>query len=170
MAQLDQDLFRRMQEAAQRFRSGESDFEEIMTPNGPAHLVRDPTNALGFRIDFMPGASRHSVSLQEYPASPRRPHGYPAPLPFLAGYRATIDTLDQAVTWHGVGDHVSAVAEITRQCLEDEWVRTTQSADDDASVEPLGFEKDDVHRLLTVVLDDGPTRVTLRETRPRSGA
>ncbi len=150
-----------MQEAALRFRSGASDFEEIMTPNGPAHLVRDPTNALGFRIDFVPGAARHSVSVQEYPASPGRPHGYPAPLPFLAGYRATINTLDQAVTWHETLDVDAAAASVTRQCLEDGWVSVGTSTG------PWRFTKDDVVRTLTATLDDGPPRITLREERRR---
>jgi hypothetical protein len=96
---MDPELFKRMQEAALRFRSGESDVEEIMTPNGLARLVRDPTNQLGFRIDFVGEGAKHSVAIQNYPPSRTRPHGYPAPLPFLPNCRATVDTLDQSVSW-----------------------------------------------------------------------
>lgn len=142
-----------MQEAAERFRSGESDLEEIMTPNGPARLVRDPTNALGFRIDFVGGASRHTVAVQEYPPSPGRPHGYPAPLPFLAHVRATVNTLDQAVTWHDAPDPTAAATEVARQCLDEGWVALEATAT---------FAKDGAVRTLRVD-DDG--RVLLTEKR-----
>jgi hypothetical protein len=158
MAQIDQDLFRRMQEAALRFRSGESDREEIMTPNGPAVLVRDPTNSLGFRIDFVGGGSRHSVSIQEYPAAAGRPHGWPAPMPFLAHCRATINTLDQAVTWHDVPDLDAAAALVREQCLADDW--TSSESDGDR----FSFAKDDVRRTLTVNREDAS--LTLHEKRP----
>jgi hypothetical protein len=164
MAELDPDLFRRMQEAALRFRSGESDFEEIMTPNGPAHLVRDPTNPLGFRIDFVGGASRRSVSVQEYPASLLRPHGYPAPLPFLAGCAATVNTLDQAVTWLDPADPENAVAEISRQCTEDGWAAADARSSDGAHVGT--FTKDGVVRTLRLDRDRGAVRVSLTERRP----
>jgi hypothetical protein len=165
MAHLDQDLFRRMQEAALRFRSGESDFEEILTPNGPAHLIRDPANPLGFRIDFVAGGSRHSVSIQEYPPSPGRPHGYPAPLPFLPDRRTTVNTLDQAVTWHDVDDAEPAVAAVAAQCLEDGWARALPAAERAEADEPLRFVKDDVERTLRVTRDGDATRLTLSERR-----
>ncbi|MBM4184131.1 MAG: hypothetical protein FJ207_07860 [Gemmatimonadetes bacterium] len=165
MAQIDQDLFRRMQEAALRFRSGESDFEEIMTPNGPAHLVRDPTNALGFRIDFVAGASRHSVSVQEYPPSPGRPHGYPAPLPFLPNCRTTVNTLDQAVSWHDVGDVYTAVASVDQQCEEDGWSSVDATATPVVDGRLRTFRKDDKERELRLEADDGPPRLVLVERR-----
>ena len=164
MAHLDQDLFRRMQEAALRFRSGESDFEEIMTPNGPAHLVRDPTNPLGFRIDFVAGTSKHSVSIQEYPPSPGRPHGYPAPLPFLANCRTTVNTLDQAVTWHDVEDVEGAIASVTAQCLDDAWTRAGPASPAAQPDEAARFLKDDAERTLSIMRS--PTRLTLVERRP----
>src|SRR5688572_26569931 len=104
---MDQALFQRMQEAALRFRSGESDIEEIETPNGLARRgthakrgSRDPTNPLGFRIDFVGDAARRSVPIQEYPPSPVRLPGYPAPLPFLPNCAASVSSLDQSVTWN----------------------------------------------------------------------
>jgi hypothetical protein len=172
MAHLDQDLFRRMQEAALRFRSGESDFEEIMTPNGPAHLVRDPTNPLGFRIDFVGGGARHSVSVQEYPASAGRPHGYPAPLPFLPNRRATVNTLDQAVTWHDVDDVELAAAHIASQCIADGWEAAPQTGERAEGDEPTRFVKDDVERTLRTTRGEDSACLTLSERRlPReSGA
>ena len=166
MAHMDQDLFRRMQEAALRFRSGESDMEEIMTPNGPARLVRDPTNPLGFRIDFVGGGSRHSVSVQEYPAAPGRPHGYPAPLPFLENCVATVNTLDQAVTWHDPTDPVQAFERVSDQCIADAWMRagTETSTAADGGVGRV-FVKDDVERTLRLLRDDGQVRLELRERR-----
>jgi hypothetical protein len=162
MAQLDQDLFRRMQEAALRFRSGESDREEIMTPNGPAVLLRDPTNALGFRIDFVGGGSRHSVSVQNYPAVAGRPHGWPAPLPFLAHCRATVNTLDQAVVWHDVPDLDAGAASVRDQCVADGWTGEPDAFDGDPG--SAVFTKDGVRRILTVSRDEGS--LTLQE-RPK---
>jgi hypothetical protein len=160
VAEFEPDLFRRMQEAALRFRSGESDREEIMTPNGPAVLIRDPTNALGFRIDFVGGGASHSVSEQTYPAA-RRPHGWPAPLPFLANCRATINTLDQAVTWHDVAEIDACVASVRDQCVADGWLREPEADDGPAS---YAFTKEGVRRVLTVSRDDGT--LTLHERRP----
>lgn len=164
MAHLDQDLFRRMQEAALRFRSGESDFEEIMTPNGPAHLVRDPTNPLGFRIDFVGQGARHSVSVQEYPPSPGRLHGYPAPLPFLPNCRTTVNTLDQAATWHDVADVEAAVARIVAECTADGWtVVDSEAASTARSVRT--FDKEGVRRTLRVDDEDGSARLVMVERR-----
>lgn len=162
MAHMDQDLFRRMQEAALRFRSGESDMEEIMTPNGPARLIRDASNPLGFRIDFVGGGSRHSVSVQEYPAALGRPHGYPAPLPFLANCAATVNTLDQAVTWHAPAEPAQAFESVSDQCVADGWARVADGAASRV------FAKDDVQRILRLIEDDGPARVVLEERRPRA--
>lgn len=156
---MDQDLFRRMQEAALRFRSGESDMEEIMTPNGPARLVRDATNPLGFRIDFVGGGARHSVSVQEYPAAPGRPHGYPAPLPFLENCAATVNTLDQAVTWYRPADPTQAFESVSHQCVADGWTRL---ADEGTS---RVFRKEDVERIVRLADDQGQTRVVLEERR-----
>jgi hypothetical protein len=159
---MDQDLFQRMQEAALRFRSGESDVEEIMTPNGPARLVRDATNPLGFRIDFVGGGARHSVSVQEYPAAPGRPHGYPAPLPFLENCAATVNTLDRAVTWHEPVDPLLAFDSVSHQCVADGWVRL---ADEGTS---RVFRKEDVERILRREDDSGQPRVVLAERRPQA--
>lgn len=166
MADMDQDLFRRMQEAALRFRSGESDMEEIMTPNGPARLVRDATNPLGFRIDFVGGGARHSVSVQEYPASPGRPHGYPAPLPFLENCAATVNTLDQAVTWNDPADPERAFEHVSDQCIGDDWVRseTEPSPVNDDGMARV-FVKEDVERTLRLLREDGQVRLELRERR-----
>lgn len=166
MAHMDQDLFRRMQEAALRFRSGESDMEEIMTPNGPARLIRDASNPLGFRIDFVGGGARHSVSVQEYPAAPGRPHGYPAPLPFLANCAATVNTLDQAVTWSDPPEPERAFERVSDQCIADEWLRAAtepSTAADDGLVRV--FVKDDVERTLRLLREDRQVRLELRERR-----
>ena len=105
---MDPELFQRMQAAAARFRSGETDVEEIMTPNGIARLVRDPTNSLGFRIDFVGEGAKEAVPMQQYPAAPRRPHGYPAPLPLLPDRACTVDTTTQSVRWLDLADPESA--------------------------------------------------------------
>ncbi|SVD86732.1 uncharacterized protein METZ01_LOCUS439586, partial [marine metagenome] len=61
---MDPELFQRMQEAARRFREGESDFEEILTPAGPARLIRDDSDPRGFKIDFVGDGAQRSVSVQ----------------------------------------------------------------------------------------------------------
>jgi hypothetical protein len=141
---MDPELFERMQEAALRFRSGESDVEEIMTPNGIARLVRDPTNDLGFRIDFVGEGAKHSVAIQHYPPSPTRPPGYPAPLPFLANSRSTVDTLDQTVSWPDA-DPKPAFRAVARACLEDGWAEVS------AGTGEAVFEKDGAERTLRLV-------------------
>ena len=157
---MDPDLFRRMQEAALRFRSGESDVEEIMTPNGIARLVRDPTNELGFRIDFVGEASKHSVAIQSYPPSPTRPHGYPAPLPFLANTRATVDTLDQSVSWPEPVDPVAAFRAVAEACLDDGWTERASPGPEERV-----FEKDGAERRLLISDDPREPSVRLHERR-----
>ena len=157
---MDPELFERMQEAARRFRSGQSDVEEIMTPNGLARLVRDPTNELGFRIDFVGEGARHSVAIQSYPPSPSRPHGYPAPLPFLAHCRATVDTLDQSVSWPEPADPEQAFRLVIQACLDDGWAERPA-----AGPHERVFEKDGAERRLRFSEDPAEPSVVLRERR-----
>ncbi|MSR19766.1 MAG: hypothetical protein EXR91_02130 [Gemmatimonadetes bacterium] len=163
---MDPDLFRRMQEAALRFKSGESDVEEIMTPNGLARLVRDPSSPPGFRIDFVGGGARHSVSVQEYPASPTRSPGYPAPLPFLANCVAIVDTAKQSVTWYDPAEPDRAVERVTRECTADGWTRVESGlAAGDTDGSAWVFHKGGVERTLRLVRDAGDSRILLREKR-----
>jgi hypothetical protein len=156
---MDPELFKRMQEAALRFRSGQSDYEEIMTPNGIARLVRDPTNDLGFRIDFVGEGARHSVAVQNYPASPTRPPGYPAPLPFLADCASTVDTLDQTVAWPDPQDPDGAFDRVVQACLDDGWTEVS------ASAQEAVFEKDGAERKLRRSDDPREPTLLLRERR-----
>ena len=156
---MDPELFKRMQEAALRFRSGQSDSEDIMTPSGIARLVRDPTNELGFRIDFVGEGARHSVAIQNYPASPTRPPGYPAPLPFLADCAATVDTLDQTVAWPDPRDPEQAFERIVQACLDDGWTAVS------ASPQEAVLEKDGAERRLRRSDDPREPTLVLRERR-----
>jgi hypothetical protein len=156
---MDPELFKRMQEAALRFRSGESDVEEIMTPNGLARLVRDPTNQLGFRIDFVGEGAKHSVAIQNYPPSRTRPFGYPAPLPFLPNCRATVDTLDQSVSWPEPDDPDDAFRAVAQSCLDDGWVERSSSPTERV------FEKDGAERRLRRSDDPRQPTLLLRERR-----
>jgi hypothetical protein len=162
---MDPDLFRRMQEAALRFRSGESDVEEIMTPNGLARLVRDPSSPPGFRIDFVGGGARHSVPVQEYPPSAGRAPGYPAPLPFLANCATTVNTLDQTVTWHDPAEPDQAVEHVTRECTSDGWTPVGAAALEHGGPAWV-FTKDGVERTLSLTHEDGRPRLAMRERRP----
>jgi hypothetical protein len=162
---MDPELFERMQEAAARFRSGESDFEEIMTPAGPAHLVRDANDPRGFRLDFVGEGSKHSVPVQEYPPVSSRPAGYPAPLPFVPDCKTIVNTLDQSVTFVDPADPEGAVARIFQEMLDDGWT-TIEAADDDGS---RRFAKDDVERTVSMNSDFGLPRVVVREHRPPAG-
>ncbi|MEX2048948.1 MAG: hypothetical protein WEB90_05165 [Gemmatimonadota bacterium] len=168
---MDPALFERMQEAARRFRAGESDREEIMTPNGLAVLQRDANDPSGFRIDFVGEGARRSVSLQEYPALPSRPPGYPAPLPFLESCRATVNTLDQVVTWHDVRHPDAAFESVCRQVTADGWTPHDPGAGHGGKRLPMrctgtrSFEKDGVRRTLVLVSDDGPPHIVLSEQR-----
>jgi hypothetical protein len=157
---MDPALFERMQEAARRFRSGESDYEEIMTPNGLARLVRDPTNELGFRIDFVGEGARHSVAIQTYPPSPARPAGYPAPLPFLANCASTVDTLDRSVSWPEPADPEEAFRRVGQTCVEDGWTELRSSEE-----QVRLFEKEGVERRLRLSHDPREPSVVLRERR-----
>jgi hypothetical protein len=157
---VDPELFKRMQEAALRFRSGQTDCEEIMTPNGIARLVRDPTNDLGFRIDFVGEGARHSVAIQNYPPSATRPHGYPAPLPFLASCAATVDTLNQTVSWPDPKpDAESAFDVIAVACRNDGWAQVC------AGPPEAVFEKDGAERRLRLSHDPREPSLVLRERR-----
>ena len=166
---MDQELFQRMQEAALRFRSGESDFEEIMTPAGPAHLVRDRNDPRGFRLDFVGNGARHQVPVQEYPAAASRPPGYPAPLPFLAGCRTIVNTLDQSVSWPAPPDVEDAVAHLVQESLDDGWRRvhrlpTAGQRDDVRCV----LAKDGAERTLLVEAEGEEPRIVMQEKRAAS--
>jgi len=154
---MDADLFRRMQEAAERFKSGESDFEEIMTPNGPAQIVRDPADPRGFRLDFVGGGARHSVPMQEYPASPSRPPGYPAPLPFLENCAATVNAADQSVSWPDPPQPEKSLEHLHQQSVDDGWRGI------DLQEEVLVLEKDGVERTLLLTKEGGLPRLVMRE-------
>lgn len=153
---MNPELFKRMQEAAERFRSGESDFEEILTPIGPAHLVRDPDDPRGFRIDFVGGSSKDTVPVQEYPAAPSRPPGYPAPLPFVPNCTAVVSATDQSVTWVDPGDPEETFERLLREMTEDGW---TLMGWKDGQV----LEKDGAERTLKLTMEAGITRLVLTE-------
>lgn len=157
---MDPELFQRMQEAAARFNSGESDFEEIVTPVGPAHLVRDPSDPRGFRLDFVDGGAKRTVPIQEYPAAPRRAAGYPAPLPFLPDCAAIVNTIDQSVTWVGPEDPDAAFERLVREMREDGW--TPVDSDQEGQV----LEKDGSVRTLRMGEAFGDVRLVLHEDRP----
>jgi len=164
---MDEELFKQMQEAALRFRSGESDFEEIMTPAGPARLVRDRNDPRGFRLDFAGEGARHVVPVQEYPPSSSRPPGYPAPLPFLAGCRAVVNTLDQSISWLDPPDVEHAAEHLVRECLADGWSRADAERSASSDDDPLHvLEKEGVRR--TLVLDESGDRprLVMQERRP----
>jgi hypothetical protein len=156
---MDPALFQKMQEAALRFRSGETDVEEIMTPNGLARLVRDPTNELGFRIDFVGEGAKHSVAVQHYPPAPSRPPGYPAPMPFLPNCRSTIDTLDRTVSWPEPEDPEDAFGRVKQACTDDGW------AEVDGSEEEAVFRKEGVERRLRLSHDPREPSLVLQERR-----
>ena len=159
---MDPELFKRMQDAAARFNAGESDFEEIMTPAGPAHLVRDANDPRGFRLDFVGEGSKHTVPVQEYPATPSRPPGYPAPLPFLPGCRAIVNTIDQSVTFVDPADAGEALDALRRQMSDDGWVLQDLAGSEEAPV----FEKEGAERTVEVNADFGVPRLVVRELRP----
>jgi hypothetical protein len=157
---MDPELFQRMQDAAARFNSGESDFEEIMTPAGPAHLVRDANDPRGFRLDFVGEGAKHPVPVQEYPPAPRRPHGYPAPLPFLAGCKAIVNTLDQSVTFVDPADPEQALERLALDMVDDGW--TPVGSDGDA----MAFEKEGAERTLRASTEFGLPRLVIVERQP----
>ena len=167
---MDQDLFQRMQEAALRFRSGESDYEEIMTPAGPARLVRDRNDPRGFRLDFVGDGARRVIPVQEYPAAESRPPGYPAPLPFLPGCSALVNTLDQSVSWPGPPDVEAAVARLVGESLDDGWERVEPDAMPEAVGDVRGdllclLEKDGVTRTLVLDALGEQPRLVMQERR-----
>jgi hypothetical protein len=130
-----------------------------MTPNGIARLVRDPTNELGFRIDFVGEGARHSVAIQNYPPSPTRPPGYPAPLPFLPDTAATVDTLDQTVAWPDPRDPEGAFERVAQACVDDGWTSVA------ASTREAMFEKEGSERRLRRSDDPREPTLVLRERR-----
>ncbi len=160
---MDEELFKRMQEAAERFRSGASDFEEILTPLGPAHLVRDESDPRGFRIDFVGGGSRHVVPVQRYPAAPRRPPGYPAPLPFLPDVACVVDTSAQSVTWPDPPDLPRALERLVAESLADGWSPAEEAARDAAVRHVL--VKEGAERTVAVRETDDSVEIVLHERR-----
>ncbi|MCH2460302.1 MAG: hypothetical protein MK239_04560 [Gemmatimonadetes bacterium] len=169
---MDPELFQRMQEAARRFREGESDFEEIMTPAGPAHLIRDDSDPRGFKIDFVGDGARRSVSVQNYPAAPTRPPGYPAPLPFLAGCAATVDTLDQSVTWTNPSSPEKSFEQVVLDSLDDGWVRlgADSTSTDESDLHCQALEKEGVERIVRLQSSEEGFQLVVQERRAGSDA
>lgn len=161
---MDPELFQRMQEAAARFNSGESDFEVIMTPAGPAHLVRDASDPRGFRLEFVGEGAKRQVPIQEYPPAERRAAGYPAPLPFLPNCSAIVNTIDQSVTWVGPEDPTVAFEHVVREMREDGWRPV------DSEEEGQAFERDGVVRTLRMGEAFGDVRLVLHEERTPTGS
>jgi hypothetical protein len=164
---MDRELFERMQAAAARFRAGDSDYEEIMTPAGPAVLVRDRNDPRGFRIDFMGDGAGHVVPVQEYPAAGSRPPGYPAPLPFLQGCRAIVNTLDQSVSWPEVADVEAAAERLAEQSVDDGWTRVERlpSTSDQGKL-LWAITKEGIERTLVLDGEGEEPRLVLQERRP----
>jgi len=154
---MDEELFQQMQEAAKRFNSGESDFEEIMTPNGPARIVRDASDPRGFTIEFVGDGARESVPVQQYPAAPTRLPGYPAPLPFLPECAATVDTGDQSVTWANPPEPLASLEHLYQESIDDGW--TVLERQERSFV----LEKEGVERALLLTLDSEPPILVLVE-------
>lgn len=165
---MDPDLFRRMQEAAARFKSGESDFEEILTPAGPAHLVRDASDPRGFRIDFVGEGARHSVPEQRYPPSSTRPAGYPAPLPFLEDVPSIVSAADGSVTWVDPPAPEHLLERLVREMVGEGWeVAAPGHAGEEATFGATRvLEKDGVRRDLVLDCRDRGARLVLRERAP----
>lgn len=161
---MDADLFRRMQEAAARFNAGESDFEEIVTPVGPARLVRDANDPRGFRLDFVGEGAKHTVPVQEYPPAPSRPMGYPAPLPFLKGCRSIVNTIEQSVTFLDPADLQASFHVLLDQMTDDGWSVIAEGDDPDDPTRVL--DKEGTIRTLFVHRDFGAPRLVVREQRP----
>lgn len=160
---MDQDLFQRMQEAAARFNAGESDFEEIMTPAGPAHLVRDSNDPRGFRLDFVGDGSQHTVPVQEYPPASSRPMGYPAPLPFLKGCRSIVNTVEQSVTFLDPADVEASFHVLLDQMVADGWAIIAEGDDPEDPTRVL--DKEGTIRTLFVNTEFGAPRLVVREQR-----
>jgi hypothetical protein len=161
---MDPELFQRMQEAAARFKSGETDFEEIITPAGPVHLVRDAGDPRGFTLDFVGAGARGSVPVQEYPASPTRSPGYPAPLPFVANCAATVNTVDQSVVWVDPPGGGDAFENVVRQMVDEGWVPVeTDGALEGGEVRVLA--KDGAERTLSLGVVGGIRRMVLSGRR-----
>jgi hypothetical protein len=154
---MDEELFRHMQEAAERFRSGESDFEQIMTPNGPAQIVRDPSDPRGFTIDFVEDGACRQVPVQKYPAVTSRPPGYPAPLPFLENCAATVDTTDQSVTWLDPPEPEVSLGHLYQQSIDDGWTMLDRQA------RSYVLEKDGVERALLLTVEGEPPTLVMCE-------
>jgi hypothetical protein len=168
MTGMDPELFERMQEAAARFKSGESDFEEIITPAGPAHLVRDASDPRGFRIDFVGHGAQKSVAVQEYPASSSRPPGYPAPLPFLEGCAVVVSSLDQSATWADPPGGEETFDGLVRQMHEDGWTTVGRSGGEGAERTEV-LDKEGAERTLRRTMEGGATRIVLQE-RPAASS
>ncbi|HET9949767.1 MAG TPA: hypothetical protein VFQ22_12660 [Longimicrobiales bacterium] len=161
---MDPELFHRMQEAARRFRSGESDYEEIMTPNGLARIVRDASDPRGFRIDFVGDGAKRSVPVQRYPPSPVRPPGWPAPLPFLEGCVAIVDTRSGSVTWQDPPRPGEAFERVLEQCVENGWEPVVSAKDQAAAMPAEGAASGGRAQERTRVLTRAGAERTLRLT------
>lgn len=161
---MDPELFQRMQEAAARFNAGVSDFEEIMTPAGPAHLVRDANDPRGFRLDFVGEGSKHTVPVQEYPPAPGRPPGYPAPLPFLQGCKTIVNTIEQSVTFVDPADLQASFHVLLDQMTDDGWAVIAEGDESDDPTRVL--EKEGTIRTLFVNDEFGAPRLVVKEQRP----
>lgn len=118
---MDDDFAKRMQAAALRFRAGESDVEEIESPNGLIRLVRDPDAPQGFRIEAEADGESISMSLRAFPPAPIRPEDYPPDLPFLADCAAMVNGTANTVSWMNPADPGTSFERLAEAIIEGGW-------------------------------------------------
>ncbi len=165
---MDDDFQQRMQAAALRFRAGESEVEEIESPNGLIRLVRDPDAPQGFRIEAEADGESISMSLRAFPPTPTRPEDYPPDLPFLPDCAAMVNGTANTVSWMNPADPGTSFERLAETTIESGWEEVGISPVIAGSVDrrQAEFRMAGKERTLMLNVRDGHAHLVLMERHP----
>ena len=118
---MDEEFQKRIQQASARFRSGESDIEEVESPAGLLRLVRDPDHPEGFRVEAETEGAPVSISFRAFQPSAARPDDYPPDVPFLEHCAVMVNQTINTVTWMDPSEPEDSFERACRECINSGW-------------------------------------------------
>jgi hypothetical protein len=146
-------LARKIQEATDRIRSGESDFEEIQLPNESVVRIRKDPDGSGQVIVEAQRENQKLTSLT-FPATESRPTEFPEDLPFLANTNAMLSDAGEksarTMVWPDPSDAEVGFESLRAQLTESGWEETSVSekATEDGDIQSVDFARGDAKRSL----------------------
>jgi hypothetical protein len=148
-----QETMKRVQEATDRIRKGESDAEELVLPNGSVlRIFREEGSSRRVVVEAeKDGSVLRSVP---FPAVKERPEGYPEDIPFLSNSACTLTEAGEgrarSMVWPAPSDPDAQFEAAHDQLLRMGWEEAAASEKDTefGGVQSVDFMKDGAQRSL----------------------